>query len=61
MGRVRFEEFFRIAPPMGRGNTDDYLCGLDNPEPCLLLDKLGPLCYNDREYKRGRDHLAKLP
>ncbi len=23
---------FRVPPPVGRGNTDNYLCGLDNPE-----------------------------
>ncbi len=22
---------FRVPPPVGRGNTDNYLCGLDNP------------------------------
>ena len=34
-----FRGAFRVPPPHGRGNTENYLCGLDNPIPLKFLTK----------------------
>ncbi len=45
-GECPFRRAFCVPPPVGRGNTDDYLCGWDNPVWPQGLDEWEFMEYN---------------
>ncbi len=46
-GECPFRRAFRVPPPYGRENTDDYLCGWDTSPPLCPIAKNFQTGYNE--------------